>query len=42
METMIVIRSGIDTLINVEDRRPDDTVPGETPVPKPKAKTKAK
>lgn len=42
METMIVVRFDIETLINVEDRRPDDIVPSEKPAAKPKAKAKAK
>jgi hypothetical protein len=42
MDTMYVIRSGIETLINVEDRRSDDVVKGEKPAPKPKTKPKAK
>ena len=42
METLTVTRSGIKTLINAEDRRPDDIIQGEKPVVKPKAKAKAK
>ena len=38
METMTVIRSGNETLINVEDRRPDDVVKGEKPATKPATK----
>jgi|GEM_PF-4073812 hypothetical protein len=42
METMIVIRSDVETLINVADRLPSDIVKGEKPAPKLKAKSKAK
>jgi len=40
-ETETVIRSGILTLINVEDRRPDDVAPSGTAVLKRKAKKQA-
>lgn len=42
METLTVTRSGNKTLINAEDRRPDDIVAGEKPAAKVKAKVKAK
>ena len=42
MKTMTVTRLGVETLINVEDRRSDDVVKGEKAAEKPKAKPKAK